>query len=140
MLHDIANFAEVLILCFVIFLVMCIWVTMLSGTLFVLLKKFFGKKAAATETEPGQVPKKAKKAVPAVAAERHERVEPTFGESSSVPVAAAVALAAAPAAAVSAAAVAEEDEDEAPDAATVARDAAFADRMADQFAAEPVTA
>lgn len=129
--HDIANLTEVIFFGTIIFLVMALLVTFLSGLLYLMLKKMFGKSTASTETEPGQLPRKAKKAAaaPAVEAFAAERIEPTFSDDS--------ALVAHTTSRLSADI---EEVDEAPDAAAVDRDAAFADRMADQFAAEPVSA
>lgn len=127
--REIANLTEVIFFGAIIFLVMALVVTFLSGVLYMMLKKMFGKSAASTETEPGQLPRKAKKAAaaPAVEAFAAERIEPSFGDDS---VLAAHTTSRLP--------VDVEEVDAEPDAAVVARDGAFADRMADQFAAEPV--
>jgi hypothetical protein len=123
----------------VIFLVLSIFVTLVSGFLYALLKLCFGKRpVTATESEPGQIQKKAKKSTPAVVAPdvtavtSYARVEPTFGDAQVVALVQPL-LAEAEA----------DDTDvtvEEPDASVLERDAAFADRMADQFAAQPVSA
>lgn len=128
--REIANLTEMLFFGICIFLMMGIVLVFLSGSMYALLKKFFGKPAVSAESEPGQILKKAKKAAAApavVEAFTAERIEPTFGDN--------------PVLAKTDSNLLADDEPEAePDAAVVQRDAAFADRMADQFAAEPVPA
>ena len=130
--HDVANLLESLFFGIIILLLMGLVLTFLSGMLYLTLKKFFGKRTESTETEPGQVPRKVKKAAPAPAVEAVApgRIEPTFGETP--------ALAALAAHTASRLPVDDEDVVDEQDAAAAERGGAFADRMADQFAAEPV--
>jgi hypothetical protein len=126
---EMANIASTIFFGVIILLALGMFVTIISGVLYAILKAMFGKKSDSKETEPGQLPKKTKKAAAAPAVEDFapERIEPTFGDSPAL-------------AAHTVARHIPDEEQEAiePDAAVIERDAAFADRMADQFAAQAV--
>jgi len=104
------------------FLVACLWVAVLSSAIYLVLKLTFGKRVAKSESEPGLAPKKSKKVAADV---QPSQVEPTFGFDDAEEMEAIARR---------------KDASEEAAKSKASHSSALADRLADEFEGQTVTA